>query len=76
MANLERIKDQLVWGKENLDSPQDNLSLEDVEWIIEQAEKVERLEEYIGELEQNKPKLETINSIRKKHGFEALEEKS
>ena len=39
-------------------------------------EKVERLEEYIGELEQNKPKLETINSIRKKHGLEALEEKS
>lgn len=52
MANLEQIKDQLEWGKENLDSPQDNLSLKDVEWLIEQAEKVEALEKRLNELAQ------------------------
>jgi DNA-binding transcriptional MerR regulator len=57
MANLEQIKDQLEWGKENLDSPQDNLSLEDVEWLIEHAEKVDELQKENENLKQYKKVL-------------------
>lgn len=42
MDKIEQIKDQLEWGKENLDSPQDNLSLEDVKYLLEQVEKAEQ----------------------------------
>lgn len=47
MSGVEEIKAQLDWGRGNLESPQDNLSLEDVEWLIEQAEKAERYEKVL-----------------------------
>ena len=46
LNRLEAIKDQLAWGKENLDSPYENLDLEDVQWLYERAkESLEQLKE-------------------------------
>lgn len=50
MPSLEAIKSQLEWGRENLDNPQDNLSLEDVERLIKLAEKAERYEKVLREI--------------------------
>jgi hypothetical protein len=40
---LEEIKNRFKWGKENLENATDNLSDNDVKWLIKQSEKVEVL---------------------------------
>lgn len=47
---LETIKDQFEWGEENLESGIYNLESEEIKWLIEQAEKVEQLEQEIERL--------------------------
>lgn len=44
---LERIKDAYQWGKEN---DLFNLDIENVEWLIEQAEKAQRYEEALNQI--------------------------
>jgi multidrug resistance efflux pump len=42
---LQEIKDSFEWGKENLEEGLFNLTDEQIEWLIEQAEKVEQLQQ-------------------------------
>lgn len=56
MDKLQRAKDLLTDIKYAVESgegeiPVDNNDSSVVEWLVEQAEKVERLEEYISQLE-------------------------
>jgi uncharacterized protein YPO0396 len=58
---LETIKDQFEWGEENLESGIYNLESEEIKWLIEQAEKVEQLEQEIEDLKlQKRPTYVTI----------------
>lgn len=43
--HLQTIKDQFEWGEENLESGIYNLESDDINWLIEQAEKVEQLQD-------------------------------
>ena len=46
LNRLEAIKDQLEWGKENLDNQYENLDLEDIQWLFERVkESLEQLSE-------------------------------
>jgi predicted RNase H-like nuclease (RuvC/YqgF family) len=42
---LQTIKDQFEWGEENLESGIYNLESDDINWLIEQAERVQRCQE-------------------------------
>jgi hypothetical protein len=42
---LQTIKDQFEWGEENLESGIYNLESDDINWLIEQAEKIQRCQE-------------------------------
>jgi hypothetical protein len=44
MSDLESIKSQVEWAKENGINPPSNVDSDDIDWLIEQAEKVEELE--------------------------------
>jgi uncharacterized protein YPO0396 len=58
---LETIKDQFEWGEENLESGIYNLESEEIKWLIDQAEKVEQLEQEIEDLKlQKRPTYVTI----------------
>jgi hypothetical protein len=40
---LKEIKEQIAWGKENLEIPTDNLEPEQIEYLITQAEKLDAI---------------------------------
>ncbi|WP_163538285.1 hypothetical protein [Gracilibacillus sp. YIM 98692] len=42
--DIGTIKDQLEWGKENLDNPLDNLELEQVEWLLEEIKQLKMVQ--------------------------------
>ena len=42
---LQTIKDQFKWGEENLESGIYNLESDDINWLIEQAEKVQEIQQ-------------------------------
>lgn len=59
MDMLEQIREQLEWGNNNLERAVDNLLLVDVFWLIEQAEKVEKLEEELQLYKSHYPRPKT-----------------
>lgn len=44
---LQEIKDKFEWGEENLESGIYNVESDDIKWLIEQAEKVEQLQQEV-----------------------------
>jgi hypothetical protein len=50
MGKLDEIKERLQWGNEHVAWTINNIDLEDVVWLIEQAEKAERYEKALKEI--------------------------
>ena len=45
VTSLKKIESQLEWGKENLESPYDNLDEDDIKWLVERAKECEKIEQ-------------------------------
>lgn len=43
MSRMEDVKWQIQWAKENGIKPSDNVTSEDIEWLIETVEKYEKV---------------------------------
>jgi hypothetical protein len=61
---LDEIKKDLEWGKKVGGKPQENLDMEQVEWLIKQTEKAKQVEKILlcGDYD-SKTKLDNINDL-------------